>query len=366
VRYKDDELPAERGRHQSIRAIKANAAAVIHHHSGTPVSDDLLQVDRLKMHFPIYGGVLRRRTGRVYAVDGVSFKIKAGETLGLVGESGCGKTTVGRTILRLYKPTGGEVIFGGRPMSQLSRRQLRSMRRDIQMIFQDPFDSLNSRHTIRDILDEPFVIHDIGGPRERRQEIARLVEKVGLSQGVMSRFPHEFSGGQRQRIGIARAIALQPKLIICDEPVSALDVSIQSQIMNLLLALQAEMGLTYLFIAHDLAVVKHVSDTIAVMYLGLIVEHTDADSLYRQPLHPYTQLLISSIPVADPSRRRSRTVLQGDVPSPIHRPSGCHFHPRCPYIVERCKTEKPELRPVIDRWGAEHLVACHRAEALNL
>jgi len=324
------------------------------------MSEYLLEVDHLKMHFPVLGGVFRRRIGSVYAVDDISISIRPGETVGLVGESGCGKTTVGRCILRLYKPTAGEIRFGGHDMSKLGRKELRRLRQDMQMIFQDPFESLNSRHTIGNILEEPFIIHGIGSDSERRQTVKALLDRVGLDENVVSRFPHEFSGGQRQRIGIARAIALNPKMIVCDEPVSALDVSIQSQILNLLLALQSEMNLTYLFIAHDLSVVKHVSDRIAVMYLGKIVEYADSDSLYRQPGHPYTMALISAIPVPDPARKGRRIVLSGDVPSPIHPPSGCRFRTRCPYVIERCSHEEPILKPIAGTTGDDHLVACHR------
>ena len=325
------------------------------------MSEYLLEVKNLKMHFPIYGGVFRRQVGTVYAVDDVSFKVKAGETVGLVGESGCGKTTLGRTILRLYNPTDGVVIFGGNNMSRLSRGKLRDLRRDMQMIFQDPFESLDSRQTIGDILEEPFIIHGIGTPEERKMEVNKLLHRIGLSESATTRFPHEFSGGQRQRIGIARAIALKPQLIICDEPVSALDVSIQSQILNLLLELQQEMKLTYLFISHDLAVVKHISDTVAVMYLGKIVEYADADTIYEKPLHPYTQALISAIPIPDPAVKKKKQILKGDVPSPINPPPGCRFHTRCPIVIKRCKTEEPQLRSIKDVAVNAHVVACHRA-----
>jgi oligopeptide/dipeptide ABC transporter ATP-binding protein len=329
------------------------------------MSEYLLDVRNLKMHFPIHGGIFRRQVGRVYAVDDVSLRVKAGETVGLVGESGCGKTTVGRTILRLYDSTDGDVIFAGNNMSNLRRKELRDLRRDLQMIFQDPFESLNSRHTIGDILEEPFVIHGIGTPEERKAEVIELLNRVGIPESAMTQFPHEFSGGQRQRIGIARAIALKPKMIICDEPVSALDVSIQSQILNLLLELQQKMRLTYLFIAHDLAVVKHISDRIAVMYLGKIVENTDADTLYDNPVHPYTHALISAIPVPDPTVRKKKQILKGDVPSPIHPPSGCVFHTRCPYVIDRCKIEEPRLCPAPGTSGDAHLQACLRAGEIS-
>ena len=329
------------------------------------MTEYILKVKNLKMHFPIHGGVFRRQVGSVYAVDGVSLRVKAGETLGLVGESGCGKTTVGRCILRLYNPTAGDVIFDGNDMSQIGRKERRDLRRDMQLIFQDPFESLNSRHTIGGILEEPFVIHGIGSPEERRIEVKKLLRQVGMREDVISRFPHEFSGGQRQRIGIARAIALKPKMIICDEPVSALDVSIQSQILNLLLELQQKMSLTYIFIAHDLAVVKHISDRIAVMYLGRIVEFADADTLYANPVHPYSNALISAIPVPDPTVKKTKPSLRGDVPSPIQPPSGCHFHTRCPHMTERCKVEEPQLRPAPGTTGDAHLQACLRAGEIS-
>jgi len=320
---------------------------------------DLLRVDGLKMFFPVKAGILRHQVGNVHAVDNVSFRIAAGQTLGLVGESGCGKTTVGRSILRLYTPTAGEVWFNGENLMLAGRHRLRAVRRDMQMMFQDPFESLNSRHTVGEILEEPFIVHKAGGVSDRRRKVGRLLDRVGLPADAAARYPHEFSGGQRQRIGIARAIALNPKLIVCDEPVSALDVSIQSQILNLLLELQEEMGLSYLFIAHDLAVVKHISDRICVMYLGKIVEYADADDLYASPAHPYTRALLAAIPIPDPNRQHRYSPLEGDVPSPIHPPPGCRFHTRCPYAIEICTKEEPAL---VHRTGnADHLSACHRA-----
>ncbi|MCY3622578.1 MAG: dipeptide ABC transporter ATP-binding protein [Gammaproteobacteria bacterium] len=318
-------------------------------------AEPMLRVRGLTKHFPVRGGLFLRTTGHVHAVDDVSFDLDVGETVGLVGESGCGKSTVGKTLLRLHEPTAGEVLFEGRDITTMGRRELRQLRRDIQIILQDPFESLNARHTVGKILEEPFVIHRIGTTQERRRWAGELLERVGLSPAAASRFPHEFSGGQRQRIGIARAIALRPKLIVCDEAVSALDVSIQSQIINLLLDLQREMHLALIFIAHDLAVVKHVSDRIAVMYLGEVVETATAKDIYASPRHPYTQALISAIPLPDPTADRDRIVLVGDVPSPIDPPSGCRFHTRCRHAREDCRQRKPTLDTVRD--GAS--VACH-------
>ena len=318
-------------------------------------SEPLLRVRGLTKHFPVRGGMFLRTTGQVHAVDDVSFDLDIGETLGLVGESGCGKSTVGKTLLRLHEPTAGAVLFEGRDIATIGRAELRRLRRDIQIILQDPFESLNQRHTVGKILEEPFVIHRLGTAQERRRWAAELLERVGLSPAAANRFPHEFSGGQRQRIGIARAIALKPKLIVCDEAVSALDVSIQSQIINLLLDLQREMHLALIFIAHDLAVVKHVSDRIAVMYLGEVVETASARDIYASPRHPYTQALISAIPVPDPTADRDRIVLVGDVPSPIDPPSGCRFHTRCRYARNDCRQRKPELDVLRD----EASVACH-------
>lgn len=324
----------------------------------------LLEVTGLKKYFPIHGGVFLRRVGWVYAVDNVSFTIPVGRTLGLVGESGCGKTTVGRCILRLHAPTAGRITFNGQDMARLNRAGLRRTRKEIQVIFQDPFESLNPRHTVEYILEEPYRIHRMGDREQRKKNVKNLLDRVGLPAGAADRFPHEFSGGQRQRLGIARAIALSPRLIICDEPVSALDVSIQSQILNLLLELQEEMGFAYLFIAHDLAVVRHISDMVAVMYLGKIVEITDADTIYQTPRHPYTRALIAAIPVPDPTAVKKDKPVSGDVPSPSEPPPGCRFHTRCPYVIERCRSQEPSLSPVSSCDGGEHLVACHRAEEL--
>jgi oligopeptide/dipeptide ABC transporter ATP-binding protein len=315
----------------------------------------MLTVKDLVKYFPVTGGVFKRKVANVHAVDGVSFTVKQGETLGLVGESGCGKTTLGRTLAALYDATSGSVRFDGTELTGLSEKAMKPFRRRIQMIFQDPFESLNSRHSVGAIIEEPLIIHGLGDGPSRKKRVAELLDVVGLPQSAESRFPHEFSGGQRQRIGIARAIALSPEFLICDEPVSALDVSIQSQIINLLLDLQEEMGLTTLFIAHDLAVVRLISDHVAVMYLGKIVEQTDADTIYKTPLHPYTQALISAIPVPDPAAVSDRIILQGDVPSPITPPSGCRFHTRCPHVMDICRTTEPDFADQ----GNGHMVACH-------
>ncbi len=330
------------------------------------MTNNLLEVHRLKKYFPITGGVFRRKTGDVHAVDDISLTIREGETLGLVGESGCGKTTVGRALLRLIEPDSGAVDFMGQNLMALSQSRLREVRRNMQIIFQDPYESLDARQTIGDILEEPYAIHKVGSIEERKNYVKTLLDRVGMPETAALRFAHEFSGGQRQRIGIARAIALNPKLIVCDEPVSALDVSIQSQIVNLLLELQSRMKLSYLFIAHNLAVVKHISDDIAVMYLGRIVEYADSDALYAAPLHPYTQALISAVPVPDPSRKRKRFLLAGDVPSPADPPPGCHFHPRCPFAAAICKTDYPQLVAFSCAGAKEHRVACHRAGTVSL
>ena len=324
-------------------------------------SQPLLRVERLTKHFPVRGGLFLRTVGQVHAVDDVSFEVNRGETLGLVGESGCGKSTVGKTLLRLYEPTSGSVTFEGENVIQMNRKQLRNLRRDIQIIFQDPFESLNARHTVGKILAEPFAIHKVGTPEARQQRVGQLLERVGLDPAASTRFPHEFSGGQRQRIGIARAIALDPKLIVCDEAVSALDVSVQSQVINLLLDLQREMNLALIFIAHDLAVVKHISDRVAVMYLGEIVETEDARRIYETPKHPYTQALLSAIPVPDPKAKRERVILSGDVPSPISPPTGCRFHTRCAYATSECINRKPKVHQIDEHAS----IACHHWEKIQ-
>ena len=323
------------------------------------MSEALLEVRDLCMHFPVREGILLRASRFNRAVDGVSLSIAPGETLGLVGESGCGKSTLGRCISRLYTPTSGNILFEGEDITHLKGKSLLPFRQHIQMIFQDPMESLNSRHTVGEILEEPFVIHNLGDRAYRSEQVRRLLDIVGLPARSATRYPFEFSGGQRQRIGIARAIALNPRLIICDEPVSALDVSIQSQILNLLNDLQQEFKLSYLFIAHDLAVVKHISDRVAIMYLGNVVETANSEDIYASPAHPYTRSLISAIPVPDPHRHAQRQLLTGDVPSPINPPSGCHFHPRCPEVMARCREESPDLLAV----DSDHRSACFLVES---
>ena len=327
--------------------------------AAAPANDDiLLEVKDLKMYFPVSSGMLfQRTTAYVKAVDGISFTVRRGETLGLVGESGCGKTTTGRCILQLYKPTAGQVIFEGQDLTQLKTKQMRAMRREMQVIFQDPYSSLNPRMTAGNIIGEPLIVHGlVKGKAEYREKVADLLQNVGLNPYMSDRFPHEFSGGQRQRIGVARALSVSPKFIVADEPVSALDVSIQAQIINLLEDLQAQFNLTYLFIAHDLSVVRHISDRVGVMYLGHIVEMAERNEIYRNPIHPYTKALLSAVPIPDPvlDAPRERVMLTGEVPSPLNPPSGCVFHPRCPIANDECSRVTPELRDM----GPEHQAAC--------
>jgi oligopeptide transport system ATP-binding protein len=314
----------------------------------------LLEVSDLVKHYPVRSGLLRRRIGTVHAVDGVSFSLGIGQTLGLVGESGCGKSTVARSVLRLVEPTSGRIHIDGTDITHLKKSELRPIRRSMQIVFQDPFASLNPRMTAGDIVGEPLSVHGLAAGREKRERVARLFEQVGLRPDQMKNYPHQFSGGQRQRICIARALALGPRLIVCDEPVSALDVSIQAQVINLLIDLQREQNFSYLFIAHDLAVVAHISHRVAVMYLGRIVEIADKSELFRNPRHPYTQALLASVPLADPRSKRLKPLVDGDVPSSVNRPSGCAFHTRCRYAIDRCKMERPLLRDA----GERHQVAC--------
>ncbi len=319
------------------------------------MNQPLIEVTDLKKHFPIRKGLLRNVVGHVFAVDGVSFSINAGETLGLVGESGCGKSTVGRVVLRLIEPTSGAIKVEGKDIVGMPRGDLRPLRKRMQIVFQDPFSSLNPRIRVGDIVGEPLMVHGLANKQERAERVAQLFNRVGLRPGQMNNYPHQFSGGQRQRISIARALALDPQFIVADEPVSALDVSIQAQVINLMMDLQQELGLSYLFISHNLAVVEHISHRVAVMYLGRIVEYADKKALFASPQHPYTEALLSAVPLPDPSLRRTKKRVEGDVPSPIKPPPGCHFHPRCPYAEARCKVEPPVLREI----GPGHQVACH-------
>jgi len=326
----------------------------------TVENEVLIRVENLKKYFPITRGVFQRHVGDIKAVDGVSFFVRQSETLGLVGESGCGKTTTGRTLLQLYRPTAGHAYFEGQDLTTMKGEELRRMRRRMQMIFQDPYASLNPRMTIGTIVGEPLEVHNIAKGKEKRERVQELLRLVGLNPYFINRYPHEFSGGQRQRIGVARALALNPDFIVCDEPVSSVDVSIQAQIVNLLEDLQEQFGMAYLFIAHDLSMVRHISDRVAVMYLGKIVELTGRDELYENPLHPYTQSLLSAVPIPDPvvEERRQRIILEGDVPSPANPPEGCNFNTRCPVVMDICKKEDPEFKEV----GGEHWAACHRVE----
>jgi oligopeptide transport system ATP-binding protein len=319
------------------------------------VTEPLLQVKDLKKYFPITGGVFSKKIGEVKAVDDLTFTVYKGETLGIVGESGCGKSTTGRMLLRLIEPTEGSIVFENQEITNLSKQELRKVRRDMQMVFQDPFASLNPRHTVEKILEEPLIVHGIGSKQERKKKVYEMLEVVGLGSYHAKRYPHQFSGGQRQRIGIARALMTRPKLIIADEPVSALDVSIQAQVLNLLEDLQKEFGLTYIFIAHDLGVVRHISDRVGVMYLGRMVELADSDVLYESPKHPYTKALLSAVPIPDPEYQQERQLLTGDLPSPSNPPKGCAFHTRCSACMDICKTTRPTLQEV----EKGHYVACH-------
>jgi peptide/nickel transport system ATP-binding protein len=315
----------------------------------------ILEIKNLKKHFVMTKGIIKKNTTKVRAVDGLNFDVYQGETLGIVGESGCGKSTTGQLILGLLDATEGNIFFQNRDLAVLSQEELRKARRDLQVIFQDPYSSLNPRMTVEELIGEPLVVHKLASGKKLREEVIELMKLVGLGEHQLKRFPHEFSGGQRQRIGIARALALKPKVIVCDEAVSALDVSIQAQILNLLKKLQRELGLTYVFIAHGLPAVRHISDRIGVMYLGRMVELSDRDEIFEKPLHPYTQALLDSVPIPDPKLRKEHQLIEGEIPNPSNPPSGCHFHPRCPYATDRCRQEDPEYREIMPK----HFVACH-------
>lgn len=315
----------------------------------------ILEIKNLKKHFVMTKGIIKKNTTTVRAVDGLNFDVYQGETLGIVGESGCGKSTTGQLILGLLDVTEGNIFFQNRDLAVLSQEELRKARRDLQVIFQDPYSSLNPRMTVEELIGEPLVVHGLASGKKLREEVIELMKLVGLGEHQLKRFPHEFSGGQRQRIGIARALALKPKVIVCDEAVSALDVSIQAQILNLLKKLQRELGLTYVFIAHGLPAVRHISDRIGVMYLGRMVELSDRDEIFEKPLHPYTQALLDSVPIPDPRLRKEHQLIEGEIPNPSNPPSGCHFHPRCPYATDRCRQEDPEYREIMPK----HFVACH-------
>jgi peptide/nickel transport system ATP-binding protein len=315
----------------------------------------ILEIKNLKKHFVMTKGIIKKNTTKVRAVDGLNFDVYQGETLGIVGESGCGKSTTGQLILGLLDVTEGNIFFQNRDLAVLSQEELRKARRDLQVIFQDPYSSLNPRMTVEELIGEPLVVHGLASGKKLREEVIELMKLVGLGEHQLKRFPHEFSGGQRQRIGIARALALKPKVIVCDEAVSALDVSIQAQILNLLKKLQRELGLTYVFIAHGLPAVRHISDRIGVMYLGRMVELSDRDEIFEKPLHPYTQALLDSVPIPDPRLRKEHQLIEGEIPNPSNPPSGCHFHPRCPYATDRCRQEDPEYREIMPK----HFVACH-------
>ncbi len=319
------------------------------------MTEAILKIENLKKHFPIYGGILQKAVGYVKAVDGISFEVKKGETISLVGESGCGKSTTGRSIIRLLEPTDGNIFFEGENLIELTDEEMRKKRRDLQIVFQDPFASLNPRHTVQRIIEEPLIVHNYGNSKERKERVYELLETVGLHREHAKRYPHQFSGGQRQRIGIARALSVNPKVIIADEPVSALDVSIQAQVLNLMVELQEKFNLTYIFISHDLSVVRYISNRVGVMYLGTLVELADSDEMYENPLHPYTQALLSAVPEPNPDIKKDRILLTGDVPSPANPPSGCKFHTRCKYKMDICEKVDPSFLDI----GKGHFIACH-------